>query len=72
MRLPGEAWLTFTATPDGSGSVLEQKAVFVPRGLLGRLYWWAMLPFHAVIFRKMANRIAEAAESGPAQIGVGQ
>ncbi len=63
MRLPGEAWLTFTAEPDAEGSRLEQKAVFVPRGLLGRLYWWAMLPFHAAIFRIMAERIARAAES---------
>ena len=63
MRLPGEAWLTFTAEPDGDGSRLEQKAVFVPRGLLGRLYWWAMLPFHVAIFKVMAERIARAAES---------
>ena len=66
MRLPGEAWLTFTATPRGEGSLLEQKAVFVPRGLFGRLYWWAMLPFHVAIFRRMADRIARAAESRPA------
>lgn len=71
MRLPGEAWLTFTATPRGEGSVLEQEAVFIPRGLFGRLYWWAMLPFHAAIFRRMANRIARAAESRPPQIGTG-
>ena len=63
MRLPGEAWLTFTAEPEEVGSRLEQKAVFVPRGLLGRLYWWAMLPFHVAIFRVMAARIARAAES---------
>ena len=63
MRLPGEAWLTFTAEPEDEGSRLEQKAVFVPRGLLGRLYWWAMLPFHVAIFRVMARRIARAAES---------
>lgn len=63
MRLPGEAWLTFTGEPDGTGSRLEQKATFVPRGLLGRLYWWAMLPFHVAIFRVMATRIARAAES---------
>ncbi len=63
MRLPGEAWLTFTAEPDEGGSRLEQKAVFVPRGLLGRLYWWAMLPFHVAIFRVMAERIARAAET---------
>ncbi len=70
MRLPGEAWLTFTAEPDAGGSRLEQKAVFVPRGLLGRLYWWAMLPFHAAIFRVMAERIARAAEGRNSQTSV--
>jgi len=34
----------------------------VPRGLLGRLYWWVLLPFHAPIFRRMARRIAKTAE----------
>lgn len=62
MKLPGEAWLTFEA----DGSRLIQKAVFVPRGLLGRLYWLAMMPFHLVIFRKMAERIAQTAKSRPA------
>lgn len=71
MRLPGEAWLTFTAEPDGAGCRLEQKAVFVPRGLFGRLYWWAMLPFHVAIFRVMATRIARAAESRQSDTTVG-
>lgn len=70
MRLPGEAWLTFTATPTDDGSRLEQRAVFIPRGLFGRLYWWAMLPFHVAIFRRMAKLIAATAETRPARIGV--
>ncbi len=65
MKLPGEAWLVFEATEAANGSRLTQRAVFIPRGLLGRLYWWAMLPFHLLIFRRMARRIATAAESGP-------
>ena len=46
---------------------LPQRAVFFPKGLAGRLYWWAILPFHGIIFAGMANRItAEAeAEGGP-------
>lgn len=68
MKLPGEAWLSFEAIPQGSGSRLEQTAVFIPRGLFGRLYWWAMLPFHVVIFKRMAHRIAEAAEARPVPI----
>jgi uncharacterized protein YbjT (DUF2867 family) len=63
MKLPGEAWLVFKADETSNGSRLVQRAVFVPRGLLGRLYWWAMFPFHLFIFRRMARRIATAAES---------
>ena len=62
MKLPGEAWLSFEAEPTKAGSRLIQNAVFVPKGLLGRLYWWALIPFHAVIFGRMAKRIA--AEAG--------
>ncbi len=50
-----------TEDADG-GSRLTQAAVFAPRGLLGRLYWWAMFPFHVAIFRRMAKRIAATAE----------
>jgi hypothetical protein len=63
MRLPGDAWLEFTSDPSGSGSVLRQTAHFRPRGLLGRLYWAVLIPFHAVIFRLMAERIVAAAET---------
>jgi hypothetical protein len=62
MKLPGEAWLTFEAVPTEQGAELVQRAVFEPRGLFGRLYWWAMFPFHLVIFKRMAQRIAAAAE----------
>jgi hypothetical protein len=68
MRLPGEAWLSFRAeeTRDGrDGSVLTQTALFRPRGLLGRLYWWAMFPFHLFIFKRTAHRIVETAEHRP-------
>jgi uncharacterized protein YbjT (DUF2867 family) len=62
MTLPGDAWLAFEAEQFGEGSQLTQTALFVPRGLLGRLYWWAMFPFHVAIFRRMAERIGTAAE----------
>lgn len=65
MRVPGTAWLELTVTPDpaGRGSVYRQRAVFFPHGLGGRLYWFAILPFHGVIFAGMANRITLAAET---------
>jgi uncharacterized protein YbjT (DUF2867 family)/uncharacterized protein YndB with AHSA1/START domain len=66
MRVPGEAWLEWTVEPAGGGTRLVQTARFVPRGLLGRLYWLALLPLHALIFPRMARRIAAAADE-PAQ-----
>ncbi len=61
MKLPGEAWLSWRADPTDNGSKLTQTATFVPRGLLGRAYWYSLVPFHAVIFGAMAQRIAAAA-----------
>lgn len=62
MLLPGEAWLEFLVTK-GEPNVLTQTASFYPKGLFGRLYWFALVPFHVAIFGRMARRIASAAES---------
>ncbi|MDX1468695.1 MAG: SDR family oxidoreductase [Acidimicrobiia bacterium] len=62
MRMPGEAWLSFEAVPHEKGSKLIQTAAFRPKGLLGRLYWFALYPFHIAIFGRMARRIAEEAQ----------
>ncbi|KPH14738.1 SDR family oxidoreductase [Chryseobacterium sp. ERMR1:04] len=53
MKLPGEAWLMFKLYK----GKLWQKAVFRPRGLWGRLYWYSVLPFHGLIFKGMLNRL---------------
>jgi uncharacterized protein YbjT (DUF2867 family) len=54
MRLPGEALLDFRIEASGeSHCVLRQTALFQPRGLLGLLYWYAVLPFHHLVFRGM-------------------
>jgi uncharacterized protein YbjT (DUF2867 family) len=63
MKVPGLAWLELRASAEGAGSRYDQRAVFFPQGLSGRLYWLAVLPFHGFIFRGMANRIAAAAEA---------
>jgi uncharacterized protein YbjT (DUF2867 family) len=55
MKLPGEAWLEFNIDNE---NVLHQTATFRPLGLLGRLYWYAVLPFHGFIFKGMINNIA--------------
>ena len=62
MKLPGSAWLEFEAKPEVDGTELRQTAYFVPRGLVGRLYWLALVPFHVLIFKRMAHRIARTAE----------
>jgi uncharacterized protein YbjT (DUF2867 family) len=66
MRLPGAAWLQFEALPERNGtSTLRQTAFFEPRGIFGYLYWFAVLPFHSLIFGSMSRRIAQSAEQQP-------
>jgi hypothetical protein len=62
MRLPGLAWLELgVATVDGRTTYV-QRAVFHPRGLAGHAYWWAVAPFHGIVFGGMARNITAAAE----------
>ena len=60
MKLPGEAWLTWQITEGAAGCTVVQTADFRPRGLLGRLYWAAVWPFHGFIFPVMLRRIIAA------------
>jgi hypothetical protein len=55
MKLPGEAWLEFKID---QSNTLHQTATFRPLGLLGRLYWYAVLPFHGYIFNGMLKKLA--------------
>jgi hypothetical protein len=34
---------------------------FLPRGLAGLLYWWAVYPFHSWVFAGMLRGLAKAA-----------
>ena len=45
-----------------------QRALFHPRGLLGHVYWWAVAPFHGIVFGGMARNIAAAAEQQQRQV----
>jgi len=63
MKLPGDAWLQFRICHEPDGNYLEQLAVFRPDGLSGRLYWYAMVPFHFVIFRGMIRNIIHHKET---------
>ncbi|MDF1517296.1 MAG: SDR family oxidoreductase [Lutibacter sp.] len=55
MKLPGEAWLEFKI----ENNILYQTATFRPLGLWGRIYWYAVLPFHGFIFKGMINKLTE-------------
>lgn len=63
MKLPGEAWLELGIERGGDAVSYRQRAVYFPRGLRGRLYWWSVLPFHGLIFSGMARRIVSIAEA---------
>ncbi len=73
MKLPGEAVLEFslTETADG-GTELRQVARFLPRGLSGILYWYALEPLHHWVYRGMLKAVAREVGrpicSGPARI----
>ena len=61
MKLPGKAWLEFII----DDTRLTQTAHYYPRGILGRLYWYATLPFHNLVFQDLAEKIVQqAAEKG--------
>jgi uncharacterized protein YbjT (DUF2867 family) len=65
MKVPGAAVLEFEVDArDGGGSKLSQRASFVPNSAWGRVYWDAMRPLHAFVFRGMADGIVRAAEGG--------
>lgn len=53
MKTPGEAWLEFKIIKNK----LYQRAIFRPKGILGRMYWYAVLPFHGFIFKGMIHNI---------------
>lgn len=55
MKLPGKAWLEFKIH-EGK---LIQSAYFYPYGLLGRVYWYLLIPLHYLIFSNMAKSIIE-------------
>jgi len=63
MKLPGEAWLEFRITNKNGKNFLQQTATFRPKGLLGRLYWYSVLPFHYFVFNGMAENIVKFIEN---------
>jgi lipocalin/uncharacterized protein YbjT (DUF2867 family) len=63
LKLPGRGWLEFRVDPldGGSRSLIRQTATFDPNGISGRLYWYGVLPLHALVFRGLLRQIAQRA-----------
>jgi uncharacterized protein YbjT (DUF2867 family) len=68
MLMPGTAWLEFRvrSVPDGR-THLTQAAFFVPKGVWGLTYWYALYPMHSMLFSGLIRRIAQRAEKLAAQ-----
>lgn len=61
MKAPGEALLQIRLekkSPDRTE--LSMVPRFLPRGLAGLLYWWAVYPFHSWVFAGMLRGLAKA------------
>ncbi len=70
MKVPGEAVLEFSITPQGSNRTeIRQLSRFLPRGLAGIIYWYSIYPLHNYIFggmlRGLAKKIGRPILSGP-------
>jgi uncharacterized protein YbjT (DUF2867 family) len=68
LKLPGRGWLEFEVTPMDGGrrASIRQTATFDPRGVLGRAYWYAILPIHNRMFGGMLDGIARRASAAVA------
>ncbi len=60
MKIPGEAWLEFNIKQEKEKTFLVQTATFRPLGVWGRVYWYLVLPFHGILFPRMAQNIVKA------------
>ncbi|PLX80094.1 MAG: DUF2867 domain-containing protein [Desulfuromonas sp.] len=64
MKVPGEAVLEISLTECADGTTeVRQSARFKPHGLWGLLYWYAVLPFHNLVFVGMLKGIARASDA---------
>ncbi|WP_371830439.1 SDR family oxidoreductase [Antrihabitans cavernicola] len=71
LKVPGRAWLELRVTELADRrSRLDQRVVYFPNGLAGRMYWYSIAPIRAALFRGMLENIAATASStSPASRG---
>jgi uncharacterized protein YbjT (DUF2867 family) len=62
LKAPGEGWMEWKVTPYAGGTLLEQTAFFMPKGLLGFLYWYLLNPFHRAVFDGLVRALKQEME----------
>jgi uncharacterized protein YbjT (DUF2867 family) len=69
MKAPGAGVLEFVVTPaetdHGSGASVSATAYWHPAGVWGLIYWYALIPAHAFIFRGLTRAILRRAATSP-------
>ena len=63
MRGPGSGVLEFVIRDKGDFRVLTTTAYWHPAGPAGLIYWYALLPAHAFLFRGLTAAVAKRAET---------
>ena len=64
MKAPGAGVLEFTIDEQHKARKFSVDAFFHPAGVWGLLYWYALKPFHAFIFRGITRVVAQRALAG--------
>jgi hypothetical protein len=54
MKMPGNAWLDYRV----EDTRIKQRVVFEPFGIIGRIYWYVLLPVHNLMFQGLIEKIA--------------
>ncbi|NWH05478.1 SDR family oxidoreductase [Desulfobacter latus] len=61
MKVPGEALLEIKTAPvNREACHVSLLARFLPKGLVGLLYWYALYPFHQYVFTQMLKGLVNA------------
>jgi hypothetical protein len=57
MKLPGKAWLAFDIEDQGARRNMRVTGYFQTDSLAGKVYWYALMPFHGLIFRDLLTQL---------------
>jgi uncharacterized protein YbjT (DUF2867 family) len=57
MKLPGKAWLEFNIQDEGCRRRLSIIVHYFPHSIPGKIYWYAFLPLHRLLFNNLIKQI---------------